>query len=1514
MCFGRKLKMKTNNVNEQNAPVPPVFDPNAPDPEWVNWVKAVPRGASRRFGELYTALKTQMGEIGEGGPKKLEQFTYSLLSETSAASKTPLVKGILNTLEPHEQNRPIDDILLEAFKKQDEKIINILNEHFKKTSKPAESKSQETQAPKQQTSHSETPPKTSANNQHDAYKSQQTFIDVAGIGAVFGHRDIVNTGIVGANLNKINESLNTLGFQVPILSKIMGYASLANPYTAGILAALQIGSLFLNKPKGDPQAQRYMQEIQALHAAVAEIRKELHERFDRTDAKIDRLIDEVDQVYFALSSFLRVNHQHVMENIDWTWKSLSNDIHHAEKHTTTLLKAAHFDELNKYKIHINSHQNNEVVGDNDQKLSALKTDLSEMYGNWLKKNLVALYQNDVFTGEAIIPETSLIFLYHSAKNLGLAAQLAHVNQDKLPLVDDWADAVEKYKIGQATVAERYGQSLPQGAYTELYDIALNTLDFISILNAHKIPLFQSLAKQYKEAMSGLRQHFKNHLKETIAHSDRFYSLKTAINNQWIDVASLTGRVNQNTVKHILSHAEAQHMKLPIIIMLAHNAGLLKLKAHEKFSRTAQKTGWKTGVEHKKDHNALFIDYFGFDYQLSVQMQLKDESISLFDLHVSRPGGHWWGYLHKKVDYPTRLKSETAIANQINAQSDATIIGNQVIHSCSVNINVREPLNESFLDAIVDGIIQNKSEGVALSPEVDALYNAAVKSAITDKANGHSSMNKLAEIKQVMLAYADLLRFPEEVVNQISNGIYDDPQVILSNLQIVPVLEQVGSLPNTIENAKFSTLHPRVAQKMRAVLHSLRQFEEVSRLYQYNALVNQWTQYYQEYKNIKTQLFFLNQIHDKNRDLCKEETIAYVQEKLEKIKNKIGGLSETISHSYDLMSQLGFEVTKVEFVEPEIEQTVTDQQIIAFEENKLLDFSVVDTAKLLEDGSDYMNKTPSFTQPGRLRVGKTRRTKSTLGNFFLGIDYEPVREKNGLVYVRPKNNVPEIFKTGTGKSITDRPQFHVSEDAVDVDLMGFEDTDGTHKDILTARMIKSTAEKFDTLAAIEVVMSEADIYDGGYVEVRNILGKIAKITRDPDNYMIIVSKARLDGRTSEEFETQVLAYLKDALKYIDEKKQPELISFIRAMTAKNIFVADPTKPEDRQRYFERQKQFEPQPRIEFDFDHFDKDNTVFDTFVESFNAHQQALEDEVEVHFNDMMDNWGTDSKRLAATVVPTILHYSDEIKQNEALLHRLNNIVGASSTLPGSQECDPLDLSCKVPPRDEEKTKSSWGSFNFPPGANAMPIPEHAPKYTEQINQQLIFAQWLCHVLKPFVPKSWLPGQCPRRLTHEDINELQGLENKNLDLAKRIKSLRKHNIDDRAYFNEYFDSYTKTINIHISTIHRALAKNQVTPNKLTEIQYDVDKMSTKLDELTTAMMEGLTIQTLNPHADYKYDWLRKRWVEKEPEAMCLPEQTYEVLPSSTNTFWGCLYNSATGQNHVPMLNGNTPSQNVLKPF
>jgi len=1088
---------------------------------------------------------------------------------------------------------------------------------------------------------------------HNIYAAQTVFADLAGLGATLGNDEFSKAGIVGQNLAKISQSLISLNIAFPLLEKMISFAATAQPYVAAIAAAVQIGMTLFGKRKQNPTAQINIAILEGLSI----IRKEMHQRHDRTDHKIAQLSTQLDQLYYSLKDVIQANHDLALANIHHVAKSLGEDIQHLEKIFSSLVKNVHLDELDKLLIDINEHKLDRAVGDQNSKLESLRKVNSKLSDIWLLKNLIGpnyngeIYSSDStqqdthYVGNGILPETALGFLFqYAANHLKLSSQLADVDPRKLPLVDLWSHAIQASLTAQLLAKQQYGHELPREP--ELKKVADNTIRMVDTLAKHALLLFTGLSKQYQNAQNGLLSHFKSHLRNHIQINDNYYSLKHAIENKWIDLSKLSNRIDVNFQNKITAHPAAQELKLPLILLLAQKAGLTTLTTKDEPKRHPASADLGEGGCNRR-RVPLIHKTLGIDYIFKITFPEGD---FLFEVASSTPQ-HVTKTCEHRDDYSSVRASKTNDYNNLNSgTSDKTLIANSNIHSLNVNVNLRASLNNFLLDKVVDHLITMKISGEALPDDADIIYSQAISSALLDRANGNQALDMIKVNKQLMAAYSELLGLPITVTEAILSNLNSDPKKILeSPTQMLVNDKHLEDIYKKIIES-LPSRNSRVVQKMQAVINSIDVFYNMADFnHHYNENLDAWTADVNSLNQISQQLKYM--IALRNGQLlstCNLNTIEAVKLKIDGQMKLLGEMRQDLINQHFQLANLGYTNPTPD----DLTQNPSPSDVNLSEDNIDIDaadlgYSPHKTAALIENAIDNMAIVPRMTHPGHLRFGKSGRGKSTLTNFSeFNVTYEEYTDETGATLIRPQNNAQEKVKTGSGRSITTYPGFYQRNSTIYGDFPGFFDTRGVEDDISNAFLIPSYANKFETLKTIEVIMTSADIYDNRYYQVEEILGKIAPIiARNPgvliDNVLITISmpdKQRLATKQPSQYEQEVLAHLKKWLTYqswfhgdssrASTDPRYSLAILISKLSVKNIIVVDVTDARHRSRYHERLDEFVQRKTSDFDFNNFDKNVQEFKQFIEKLDNYYQ----QTQVKINEYIAVLGNHWKKMATNI------------------------------------------------------------------------------------------------------------------------------------------------------------------------------------------------------------------------------------------------------------------------------------------
>lgn len=199
---------------------------------------------------------------------------------------------------------------------------------------------------------------------HDEYKrnfaaAKNAFASVEALGQAKGNKTLQVIGSLGGSGLTIAYEYATLTGLFPGTVALTGPCMMF-PIAGMALAAFSIFMALTSKSKGDDGLQKAFQAITDL---IITLRKEMHERFDDLDAKLQLIYQNMLQSFEHLQSVLQDAIQFQNLNIQEVFKKLSSDLAHLMKITEDGQIQIRLDALKKLIGDIECHLRSDLADD-----------------------------------------------------------------------------------------------------------------------------------------------------------------------------------------------------------------------------------------------------------------------------------------------------------------------------------------------------------------------------------------------------------------------------------------------------------------------------------------------------------------------------------------------------------------------------------------------------------------------------------------------------------------------------------------------------------------------------------------------------------------------------------------------------------------------------------------------------------------------------------------------------------------------------------------------------------------------------------------------------------------------------------------------------------------------------------------------------------------------------------------------------------------------------------------------
>lgn len=795
--------------------------------------------------------------------------------------------------------------------------------------------------------------------------AKTAFADISGLGASIKNEGLIRTGIVGQNAVKIGESLQTLSSQVPALKSLFESGGIfattlsglayVQPYIAIAAAFVQIGTTLFGKSSNDASSKHLAQALDAIFKSLEVIRKEMHERFDKVDEQLKEILQKIDTVYYALGYLIKINHDAEMQNINYGFSQVEEDIQQLNKVLKELIKAVHLDSMNSLIYKIYDHITGRVGKSDAEKLEKIKEAQRDLFRVWLNKHLVSdSYNGGIYStnstrtdlhfvgGDTFRVESALGFLHRYATNEDkLNLNLPDVSNERLPNVDLWLYAAPVALMARQYSAQAYGDKLEIAGIEELKKIVTNTNKFIDALavsaadttNPHS--LFRALTAKYTTATQSLGNKLVKALAEQIKASSKEYTLRECIEQKWIDLTS-NPDVTSGYIDKLNKHPHVAERTLCLTSLLATKLALGKYKITLKTPEGYPKKG-TVGLgnrDHCQSNHAHVQGNTGstiIHLTLSFVVENSSDNAILAEIHSSKAA-------EKISDCIYRNGAEMYLYEGIARKYDHYKVTQWLaiadISGIEVNkINIKSSLNEAKINdeqlyiSMAKRIIALKQQGQNLAEllgenlarDCEELFQSAITTVKQNKFDTDTEVNMIRVVPSLMLAYADLIGLSKQTLNAVKglmtadySSFLDDPTNFsaVDNHAIEAIQQIQDALPHRVSS---------VSEKMEAINQLLKDYSVLATLYDaYEKDRAQWEQDATLLQQLVIQHQQMSAIRAANPEYFDQLALDNIGAEIVGLRKKITSSRDKLTDIFNQISVRGFNLASP----PDIESIFT----------------------------------------------------------------------------------------------------------------------------------------------------------------------------------------------------------------------------------------------------------------------------------------------------------------------------------------------------------------------------------------------------------------------------------------------------------------------------------------------------------------------------------------------------------------------------------------------------------------
>lgn len=1334
---------------------------------------------------------------------------------------------------------------------------------------------------------------------------KEFFMDLGYLGEKIGNPHLSKIGAVGFNCVRINENLAKLQTQFPQLQGLVGLDSIfgnflsgfsmLQPHMAVITSVVSIAMNFLGKTQADPSMVMNMEYFKAILSSLFTIRKEMHERFDELTFEVRDLKVHMEINYFKLKHLIQMHSQIGLKNLNKVQQDLGEDVQQVEHVLSSLIKRAQLTTLDSLLVYLNT----EVTE------SELKKITTEVPLIWLLKELVSHnYNGGIYTSdskrqdahfigkEALEVSSALGFLANYDREL-----FGNIDTNKLPLVPVWIYTLDTYLQAKLIARKSYNKQLDLKHLSELKAVVENTLHFVQTAADKSPDLLQKLGDKYTNALDALYAQLVLNFAEELKTSDQEYSLKSLLDKKILSLEKLEQKLGKSLVNQITTNPRALETNIPLIAALSCQ---LQVADCNVSAGSYQITPPYVRAEDKCSKGKRWLNYYTFGSTGNFDVQIKPEEkiVKLGSGTYGNGGRRYYQECHHRDSVEGyAISADGQIKNTHAARAIHSILAESSTPSYTANTDSQSTLNGLVPQQIAEHILEKLKSGQSFSDFLDVdlveavagIYSRAVTATLDDLKSNEGSINTLAITPKLAQAYGILIGLPTTVLDSFNQFLPANAEYVLNRPSLFKLLpDSLPQLQTTVaKNLPFRV--SAIENQMLSALDSITNHEMLvlfDQAYQEN--LAEWKENVASFHQQLTQIQHMEQL-----DLLPEQDISvelyqfYVVLQLQ--YQQLLSAHATLSELTDVLEA---PLSVDEFLS-QLQSPPTANKRAGMPPTKV-GFSFTKAAQYIDDQVHYIRQQPCQTEPASVIIGGSGVSKSTLTNFLHGTDYALTYDDAGQDYVTPCNDVPEITPTGVRKSITKKAQFIRVNNKVYVDLPGYFDDEGIEVDIARAFQIGELPKLFTKIKAIQLVVTHNDLYKGRFDSLAKTFreaGLIIANSPEENAKHILLTVSKPNANLLAKLQGDLKAYQKlvfnQLLTWYEESiisLEPDDLNYpikyaLENIRVENIVIVDVTNSTHRLHYQQALDKLPTAVVENFSLNRIDKDAELLKEFMHKLDAHQQAIQAEID-HKKQMLaafwtkqsnskkpdpvSNFGNYKshelmqdlvlcesmqqtqfnlhQRIAQTlnqnptsstikmdanseaIVASILSLQQELNEIKPLIDRFENLIN-----------EPEEVFYEV--EEETYFECSSSSWSFPPVACAQTTTtpkiaaSQTPKYTADIQYTgtidglIYLGAWFIHAIS-----KQLPWHQERAITDDELLDLRNQKQQVKKLQKNIASLGESILYHPHLIAGRIDSLQRKCGHLINDIEKIKRSKLCTDANLQEITSELQKIK---DGVTT---------------------------------------------------------------------------------
>lgn len=986
------------------------------------------------------------------------------------------------------------------------------------------------------------------------------------------------------------------------LGGIMSGLELVQPYVALTMMAINLGMSLFGRKKG--KADPTLQALQQLANQIRELRREMHERFDKLELKLDSLRLVINQGFSDCLNAIENQTNTLLEQTHYQYQSTHEHLNAIDSRQTRLSQSGNLQGFYKHLTHIN-----DVIGGNGSE-ELLRQNLSQVETNWL----LGYFCSDECNGglyfqsnskEKLNPLNDLhkdnlsdwLGYLHKKAAFGFKLQslAANARSLKLPNLILWQLGLNNVLAARMYRHNHYQWPLQSNdkKIHDLKQIATAAKEFIQALQTGKADLFNHLVSIYQQNRQNFIDRVSDKLRSQLVDSETTFTLEQC-RAVGIDVNLTYGKevvpeeINYGNESFRLNDAVLRKIdtdmkvKIPLAVALTILLNKYPLMVNITAEKIIEPSGKNVG---RSRSHEIYFEYH-IKYISKAQVTIKSQTTrqnSLIEGDFIAPANTLYTKRSiRRYDHVQDAERNAWNQHLVNLRSIPHLfLENQPsIHApnqtsiTAIKKQSARLISQIIVDSLINSDFQQQFGDLAQyiwqpnNTDPDAFF-AKVIEALNADSKASDALAEMNTSKKIFQAYADLIGYPGNITHKITTLMTLDHNAMQNDLSELKVSTNDLTDASTSLVNYAGSFDSDILQGFETSLRLIEAYQRRAKYYETYQAAHQLFE-----ADVACYQKLADTIHNLQA-VCKIHPSYIAEQRMTTLSTHQETFAKSLSRLRNLLNierqRLQDDNIRVERAIFDLPVLVNDHHVLSEQANKNAiqmqkkniridgrEVKLNEIVNLLQQLAAKIARHDLSTVSGIFILGYTGVGKSTLYNTLLGDNYREV-EKDFVTclvaddHIRTKllqdNPALELAKEGdTNVSQTLFPNISSSY----FDMAGFDDNRSIAHEVCSAFAAEVCITRVKDVKVVLFMVNDSDVVRPRSTDFRSAMIKIGRMLSNEKTMnigLVINQRSQSALKGIKHVEHQLHQWKKDLLAVTDNENKQAMLS------ALDFFIQD-----------------------------------------------------------------------------------------------------------------------------------------------------------------------------------------------------------------------------------------------------------------------------------------------------------------------------------------------------------------------